>query len=127
MISGTELILGFKVTEKLTVAKIIESVASLDSTNLMSASRDFGNFGLKLVPGQLVVLPSGYVYYIYSPVESVGIRWAVHPARDGESDTVRAVLGQLLERQPLLRETPYMGWFKHLEGSAAASATKSST
>ena len=81
------------------------------------------NFAHVLNPGELGIYPAGYLFLMYSKVETLLLRWnfIFHPS-SGEDSIVQKVLASLLEAQPGLRATAMHPLFEYLQAKSSKPA-----
>ncbi|CAK0845441.1 unnamed protein product, partial [Prorocentrum cordatum] len=70
-------------------------------------------------PGDIVCLPAGFILSVSSPERTAGLKWALPPKSESETDQVRAVSSALLDAFPALRGARYGLWQKYLQSIPA--------
>ena len=90
---------------------------------LADAIRKDINLAHVLNPGELGIYPAGYLFLMYSKIETMVLRWSLnfHPS-SGEDSTVQKVLASLLEAQPGLRATAMHPLFEYLQAKSSKPA-----
>ena len=74
-----------------------------------------GCFQIAANAGDIVLLPSGYIYVMWSADGAVGLRHGCSPIWEGKDARVKTTLRKVLEEYPNLQETHWGTWAQVLE------------
>lgn len=115
VVNGVEVIIGLKLTTSKSLGDQIRTFESLDGAALTARIQDDDCFAMILRGWNMAVLPSGFVYRIYRPVRTFGIRWSFFPDWDGEKQRAHRAVSESLELFPTLKTTKYNDLQSELE------------
>ena len=112
-LSGEVYVLGVHVGLQ-KIDRVINDIKEADGAKLYEIAKQPGNLFVRLSPGSIALLPSGYIYARFHTKETMCLRWSYSPALDGEEAKVKNMFAALLEAVPGLRATEYMSFFKSM-------------
>ena len=114
---GSEFIGGIRIPSEATSYKtLIKELDGLEGKALQHKLSEKGNFSLEAKAGDVVLLPSGFVYVGWSQNGSVVFRVSVSPPFECEDARVKCTVAMLLEAHPELQQTAWNDWHGFLLG-----------
>lgn len=93
----------------------VNAIIGASTQELWARAKASANFALTLKPSDCVVLPSGYIFLEFSPVDSKWLRWGVAMKDPVELPKVRQTVSALVDANPRLRQTKYEPWLEFLQ------------
>lgn len=118
VIEGSILLAGFNFPEsRKEYAELVAMPAVSTTTAINTMARAPPNFIVVLKPGDLFVMPAGYVVFEYTPVETTFLRWGLRAATEHELNRTRQMVSSMVDAQPRLRTTKYFPWLEFLRPS----------
>ena len=109
---GTELIIGVPMEPTKTLTSQISSLKSLDSGGINTIINSPNHFACILKPGQLLYLPCGFIYIMYSASITNGMMFGFTSGAPEEDTRVTHALHAMIEATPQLRDSPYTPWLR---------------
>lgn len=75
-----------------------------------------GAFAVVHKPGDICIIPAGYLVVTYRPESTTGLRWSFSHRVNSERVKIMKAVGMAVASYPGLRQTMYWSWFQALEG-----------
>jgi len=93
----------------------VTNVAAMDGASLATLVAHKDNFSVKAKCGDVLCLPSGYLYVCTSPSGALYFRKSISPLHDNEVARVQSVTAKILEHYPALQATSWAHWHSFLQ------------
>ena len=120
VLSGEMLVVGVKISDTKPLIDQLQALEGMAGMAYMEPANRQENFAMVLTSGDLALLPVGYIFVMYSSVETLCVRWSynVLPNKN-EDNMVSSVLAKLMEAQPGFREGTLNSFYQHLSKGIA--------
>lgn len=115
--AGSEYIAGIRIPDgDVSYKDYIKHIDSLDGAALATTFGSAPNFVLEAKAGDVVLLPAGFLYCLWSQRGSVAFRRSCSPSFEDEDATVKRTVALLLEAHPELQQSAWNDWHGYLLG-----------
>ena len=120
IMEGDVHIVGLRIPETETgesLAAFTASIESKQATEIKAIAATPPNFELFGRSGDVLFLPSGFIFLTYAPRGTTGFRFSTSPPHDGEDKRVSATVAGTLDQYEALRDTMWSDWHDMLQSS----------